>query len=102
MTEGAELLSGLLHVFVAFDWGDEIALDKVARLVPASVLALPRRRRTPSSISYHPAPLRIALDPVELLLEDGAGSVRAAADVTLFDFGAVSLAFHVRLDLTPD
>jgi hypothetical protein len=96
-----DLLSGTLHVFVAFDWGDEILLEKVAQLVPTSVVALPRRRRTPSSFSYHPAPLRMALEPalLDLALLSGA---KASADVTLFDFGAVSLAFHVPFRLSAD
>jgi hypothetical protein len=45
------VLTGSLHIFVAFDWGDEILLDQAARLVPASRHELPRRRRSPSSYS---------------------------------------------------
>ncbi|MFO0964179.1 MAG: hypothetical protein U0793_01145 [Gemmataceae bacterium] len=94
MLDPGEPLSGTLHVFVAFDWGDEILLEKVAQLVPTSVVALPRRRRTPSSISYHLPPLRMTLEPVALTLPH-VGVVAAQAELTLFDFGAVSLSFQI-------
>jgi hypothetical protein len=92
---------GVLHIFVAFDWGDEINLELARRLVPASFQVLPRRRRTPPSFSYRPAPLHVALGavPVEL---DGLGVIPAPAGVTIFDFGAVSLAFRIPFDAPRD
>jgi hypothetical protein len=42
------MLTGTLHILVAFDWGDEIDLERVRQLVRAEVYALPRRRRTPT------------------------------------------------------
>ena len=45
------VLSGTLHVYVAFDWGEEIQLDHARRLIPAETLALSRRRRTPTSFT---------------------------------------------------
>jgi hypothetical protein len=94
-----DVVTGTLHVFVAFDWGDEILLDQVARLVPASTLALPRRRRTPSSICYHPTPLYVGLDPVDLDLPQ-LGRHKASAGISLFDFGAVSLSLRISFSLT--
>ena len=44
----AAIYRGLLHIFVAFDWGDEVNLELARKLVPAEVHALPRRRRTPA------------------------------------------------------
>jgi hypothetical protein len=38
-------LTGTLHVYVAFDWGEEIDLERTRALVPAEVRDLPRRRR---------------------------------------------------------
>ncbi|MGQ0636800.1 MAG: hypothetical protein ACT4QC_19495 [Planctomycetaceae bacterium] len=92
-------LAGLLHVFVAFDWGDEIDLERAARLAPATRHELPRRVRTPPSIAYQSPPLRVQLAPVELTLP-AAGATAAAADVVLFDFGAVGMALHAPLDLS--
>jgi hypothetical protein len=94
--DGAVLLSGTLHVYVAFDWGDEVDLEQARRLAPADQHALPRRRRTPSSIAYRPPPLRFLLEQARLDLP-GAGPVTAEA--TVFDFAAVSVALHVPLRL---
>src|SRR5438034_10287584 len=77
--------SGTLHIYVAFDWGEQIQLEQAARQVPGSRQELPRRRRTPSSISYRPPPLHLTLDPVPLELPE-IGAVQAVAGVTLFDF----------------
>jgi hypothetical protein len=102
------MLQGTLHIYVAFDWGDEILLDRVRSMgrfagpeFRPEVSHLPRRRRTPGSFFYRPAPLQIGLPNVELdLLE--LGSVSARVGVTLFDFGAVSIAFHVPFTTTAE
>jgi hypothetical protein len=98
--DSAKALAGALHVYVAFDWGDEVDLDLAGRLVPAEPRALPRRRRTPSSIGYRPPPLRVQLAPVSLCLEQ-LGPVEMRAEATVFDFGAVSLALEVPFHLPP-
>jgi hypothetical protein len=92
------VLAGTLHLFVAFDWGDEVDLERARQLVPAEVHELPRRRRTPPSIAYRPPPLRFRLAPVALDLPVGDGAP-AEAEVTVFDFAAVSVAFRVPLRL---
>src|SRR3954471_18544670 len=95
-------LPGTLHIFVAFDWGDEIRLDRAQKLIPpASFQELLRRKRTPTSFSYRPAPLRLGLGPVAMMLPE-LGPVQAATALTLFDFGAVSLAFRIPFELSPD
>jgi hypothetical protein len=91
-------LSGMLHTYVAFDWGEEMDLDQARRLVPAEIRDLPRRRRTPSSIAYRPPPLRFALPNVPLELPE-SGSVLASCEATVFDFAAASVAFHVPFAL---
>lgn len=90
--------AGVLHIHVAFDWGDEVDLAAAHRLVPAEAHALPRRRRTPSSIEYRPLPLRLSLSPVSLDLPE-LGTVNATGEVTIFDFAAVSVALHVPFRL---
>ncbi|MCI0465070.1 MAG: hypothetical protein L0Z62_49750 [Gemmataceae bacterium] len=94
-------LSGTLYTYVAFDWGDEIDLDQARRLVPSEKQALPRRRRTPTSISYRPPPLYVVLPPVALDLPE-LGNVQAIAGVTLFDFAAVSVRLAVSFRLSAD
>jgi hypothetical protein len=92
------LLSGTLHIYVAFDWGDEVDLERARRLVPGEMQALPRRRRTPSSFEYRPPPLRFPLPPVEIVCPE-LGTVRTPAEVTMFDFGAVSFAMELPFQL---
>lgn len=97
----AATLAGTLHIFVAFDWGDEIHLDQARQLASAAKHELPRRRRTPLSFSYRPAPVRVAAAPVRLQLDE-LGVVEVAGGVTLFDFGAISIAFRIPFALRSD
>lgn len=98
--ESERAVAGILHVFVAFDWGDEIDLEQARRLGPSVQHDLPRKPRTPTSISYQPPPLRSRLDSIPLALPE-LGTVAADADITLFDFGAVSAAIHVPFQTGP-
>src|ERR1051326_1270438 len=91
-----EVLRGTLHVYVAFDWGDEILLEKAQALVPAERRTLPRRRRTPSSFAYTPPPLRLLLRPPPIEIPE-LGPVIVSGEATVFDFAAGSAAFHVPL-----
>ncbi|MBI1830072.1 MAG: hypothetical protein HYR84_01315 [Planctomycetes bacterium] len=100
-TPSAPMLQGTLHMYVAFDWGDEILLDRVREIVPASAQELPRRRRTPPSFFYRPPPLRVVLPSVELQLAE-LGAVQASVVVTIFDFGAVSIAFQISFSAAPE
>ena len=99
--EPAPLLSGWLYVFVAFDWGDEIDLAEAARLSPGVPLDVSRRPRTPTSIAYKPPPLRFPLEPAPLDLP-GLPVKAYPAEVIVFDFAAVSVAFRVPFHLSPD
>jgi hypothetical protein len=90
-------LQGWLYIFVAFDWGEEVNLDQAGRLAPGALLDLPPRPRTPTSIAYKRRPLHFSLDAqrcdlpqVDLLSTQGA-------QVTVFDFGGVSVNFKTRL-----
>lgn len=98
MTSPANPQRGTLHLFVAFDWGDEVDLERARKLGAAELRELARRKRTPSSIAYRPAPLRLPLAPVALDLP-GVGSVPASAEATVFDFAAVSVALRVPFSL---
>ena len=99
-SDAVEQRSGVLHVFVAFDWGDEIKLAEARRLVQGVSHALPRRPRTPASIEYRPLPLRIALPPMRLEIPE-IGKVNVDGELTLFDFGAVSVACQIPFSLSP-
>src|SRR5260370_12250530 len=93
-SESPHPCSGILHAFVAFDWGEEVDLEKARQLVPAELHALPRKSRTPPSIAYQSPPLRFGLPAISLTLP-AVEAVHAAADLMLFDFGAASLAVQI-------
>ncbi|SRR5579883_492716 len=98
--DGAESLMGRLHLYVAFDWGEEIDLEQAGRLAPAAVLTLARRPRTPSSITYKPPPLRFQLESLSLDLPILGATPVSAIEATVFDFAAVSVAMHVPFQST--
>jgi hypothetical protein len=94
-------LTGALHIHVAFDVAGEIRLEQARRLAPAELQSLPRRARTPSSITYRPAPLAIRLPSAVLRLAE-LGEVAATCEATVFDFGAVSVAMRVPFSLSAE
>ncbi len=61
-----------------------------------------RRRRTPESIGYRPPPIRVEIDPTGIDLP-GTWSFRSPprGELTLFDFGAVSLSVQYHVETTP-
>jgi hypothetical protein len=94
-------LDAILHIYIAFDWGDEVDLELARRLMPGEPQALPRRPRTPPSLAYRPAPLRFPLADVGLDLPE-LGRVAASAEATLFDFAVVSLDLRVPFQVTAE
>ena len=97
-----DALDVTIHLAFAFDLGYEIDLDRARTLLPAEEGPLARRRRTPESIRYRPAPLRAAIDPSGLTLPGGVSTVqRPRADLTMFDFGALSLVAQFPLKIAP-
>ncbi len=86
-----------VHLAFAFDIGYEIDLDRARPLLSAESGAIARRRRTPESLQYRPTPARVTLDASGLALP-GIATGPPRAELSLFDFGAVSLlvSFQVR------
>jgi hypothetical protein len=91
----------VVHLGFAFDIGYEIDLPAVRSLLQAETGPITRRRRTPESIRYRPAPVRL---PIDLKRFDLPGDVTVdgpiRADLGLFDFGAVSLTIALPLRIT--
>ncbi len=92
------LLSGTLHLYVAWDWGEEIQLEAARQILPARSGDLARRPRTPPSIAYRPSPLQFELAPLAIDFPE-LGQVTATVEATVFDFGAVSLAVRTPFQL---
>ncbi len=99
---GDTSLDVTVHLAFAFDIGYEIDLDAARPLLSAERGTLPRRRRTPESIRYRPAPVRVGLDVSTLTLPWlGQADGPPRGELTLFDFGAVSLLVQHRLRASP-
>src|SRR4051794_12739961 len=98
-----ERLDATIHLAFAFDIGYEIDLERARALLPGESGPLARRRRTPESIRYRPAPLRVALDAGGLALPGASADVPPSrAELSLFDFGALSLAVQFPVRMTPE
>jgi hypothetical protein len=97
-----EPLAVVVHFALALDIGDEIDLDRARILLQGELGRLPRRKRTPESIGYRPAPIRVPLEPEDIRLPGEFRPFRApGAELTLFDFGAISLSVKFSLSITP-
>jgi hypothetical protein len=95
-------LDATVHLAFAFDIGEEIDLDRARTILQAKPGELPRRRRTPGSIGYRPAPIRVELEPTGIGLPGEWDFQRPPrGELTLFDFGAISLAVQFRVQATP-
>ena len=101
--EHSPRLNVTVHLAFAFDVGYEIDLARGQGLLAGESAALARRRRTPESIRYRPAPLRMAVDVSGLALP-GRGTLLGPprGELSLFDFGAVSLTIQHTLEITAD
>jgi len=98
-----EQLDAIVHLAFAFDLGYEIDLERARVLLPGETGPLARRRRTPESIRYRPAPLRLALDASGMALPGGvAAAGPAIAELSVFDFGAISLALRFPVRAAPE
>jgi hypothetical protein len=97
-----EPLAVAVHLAFAFDIGDEINLELARQTLQGELGQIPRRKRTPESIGYRPAPIRVPLEPAGILLPgDCPVTKNPRAELTLFDFGAISLAVQFSLTTTP-
>jgi hypothetical protein len=97
-----ESLTVVVHLVFAFDIGDEIDLDLARQMLQGELAQISRRKRTPESIGYRPAPIRVPLEPTGIRLPGECFAARnARAELTLFDFGAISLAVQFPLSATP-
>lgn len=100
-SESGTVLYATIYLALALDIGYEIDLERVREALQGVKGTLPRRRRTPESIQYRPAPVRAVVAADSLNLPAGfQTSSPPRAELSLFDFGAISLmiAFPVQLD----
>ena len=87
-------VAGECRVFLAFEAGFSIDLVRAERRFPAGAReALPPSRRLPSDCDFAQKPLRIAIARAPLPM--GAWRTEATLEATLYDFGAISIAFRI-------
>jgi len=98
----AEAVDATIHLAFAFDIGYEIDLDRARAMLPGESGLLARRRRTPESIQYRPAPLRLTLDASGMALPGGLATIRPPrAELTVFDFAAISMMVQFAVRASP-
>lgn len=97
--EPQSVVRGVLHVIVAYDWGDEVDLARAASLASGRRLDLERRPRTPTSVAYRPTPLNFSRGTTATTLPD-MPPCAAAVSATVFDFAAINLRLDVPLEST--
>ncbi len=95
-------IAATVHLAFAFDIGDEVDLDRARLILHGEPGQLPRRRRTPESIRYRPAPIRLELDAAGISLPGVPILSRPPrAELTLFDFAAISLCVRFPMTISP-
>lgn len=98
----ADSIVATIHLSLALDIGDEIDLDRARLILQGAPGQLPRRRRTPGSFGYRPAPIRVELDPDGIKLPGEWAFLRPPrSELTLFDFGAISFTVRFPVQTTP-
>lgn len=93
-----EVRKGICYALFAYEVGLAIKLDEAERRVSAMTqrFRLKRTRRAPHYFEYRPAPLRVTFEADPLAI----GGLRSgtSVDVVLYDFGAVSVTYHLPLE----
>jgi len=98
--ETAPNLAGECRACFAFEAASAIDLAHAAARFPASAReALPQSRRLPADADFAQKPLRIVVERAPIAL--GAWRTESAVEVTLYDFGAVSVSFRIAIDGSP-
>lgn len=88
-----QVLRGQIRVFFAFDIGYEVSLKEVGRLLASSPKEpLSRKKQTPNYMQYTQRPQVFSLGDAPAFF-GWTGEIEA----TIFDFGAVSLAYRWTL-----
>lgn len=92
-SEAALILEGQVYALFAFDVGYEVSLEKLNDLIDSiPIRPLSGKKRTPTFLQYARPPHVLILSPETCVL-DRPCQVQA----TIFDFGAISLAYSFPL-----
>jgi len=93
-----EVRKGVCFALFAYEVGLAIKLDEAERRITAMTqrLRLGRSRRAPCYFEYRPAPLRVTFETDPLAIGEFRSGTNV--DVVLYDFGAVSVTYHLPLE----
>ncbi|HLQ36248.1 MAG TPA: hypothetical protein VK348_00500, partial [Planctomycetota bacterium] len=88
---------GAACAWFAYDIGQQIDLDRAQQRFAASAARerIRHERRAPAHLQFHPAPLR--LDQQSPAIALGQFATDLHVESTLYDFGAVSIAYRIPL-----
>lgn len=93
-------IGGVCHAFFAYEIGFSVDMAAAeARVAEASRRQLVKsRRRAPAWFAYEPAPLRLSqtIEPIDL----GGHRIEPTVQCTLYDFGAMSIAYSIPFEGT--
>src|SRR5581483_8574860 len=89
---------GLCYAIFAYDAGRFIDLAAAERRTHEASQrpTIAHKRRTPSYFEYQPPPLRLSQGAQSIAF--GKFATRPGADLTIYDFGAVSVVYTVPID----
>lgn len=92
---------GSCHVYFAFLAAAAVDLERAQAIVreqQAVRQRFQRDRRTPAYLDFDPPPLQVTLPCEPVAIGTGGFASDAQAELTVFDFGAVSVDFRVAFD----
>jgi len=99
---GLGRIRGRASIFLAFDVGQWIDLEKARRRLesPSEDARIKGSRRAPRYFQFNPLPVRVSRNLAPLAF--GPFVTESGVDITLYDFGGVSVAFTLPFDTTAD
>jgi hypothetical protein len=92
---------GHCHVYFAFRAASQVDLERaqaIARTWPTERSRFQRTRRAPAYLDFDPPPLQVTLPCEPVPIGVGRFASEALADVSVFDFGALSVDFRVPFE----
>lgn len=95
-------LNGSCYVLMAYDIGTQVNIDACVKLIDAHTerTTIAPRHRAPKHFEYSTPPLRLSQKSEQIAI--GAFKTAPSVDLSLFDFGTVSLCYTVPFETTLD
>jgi hypothetical protein len=90
--------TGACYVIFAYDAARSIDLESAERRIHEATErpTIAHKRRTPSYFEYQPPPVRTSREIKPFVM--GKFSTRSAAELMIYDFGAVSVVYTIAID----